>query len=130
MPWTTIDREPEMDMIYGAGEDGARVLSYADSIREALMQAMTLDERVFLMGQGINDKSGMFGTTTDLYKKFGEDRVFDTPLAETGLTGVAVGAAMGGLRPVYFHNRPDFLMLSMDQLVNHASKYNYMSGGD
>ena len=73
MPWTTIDREPEMDMIYGAGEDGARVLSYADSIREALMQAMTLDERVFLMGQGINDKSGMFGTTTDLYKKFDRD---------------------------------------------------------
>ena len=90
---------------------------------------MTLDKNVYIMGQGINDKIGMFGATTDIYKQFGEDRVFDTPLAETGLTGMAVGAALNGLRPIYCHNRPDFLMLAMDQIVNHASKYNYMSGG-
>lgn len=129
MPWTIVNKENEIDCDYGNSEEGARKLSYSEAIREALMQAMTLDENVFIMGQGINDKIGMFGATTDIYKQFGEVRVFDTPLAETGLTGVAVGAAMNGLRPVYCHNRPDFLMLAMDQIVNHASKYNYMSGG-
>ena len=79
--------------------------------------------------QGINDKNGMFGITDGLSNLFGTDRVFDTPLAETGLTGVAVGAAMAGQHPIYFHNRPDFLFLAMDQLINHASKYHYMSGG-
>ena len=132
MPWTVIDKEDKVDCGYGhtEGEEGARKLTYAEAIREALIQAMALDKNVFLMGQGINDKVGMFGATTDIYKEFGEERVFDTPLAETGLTGVAVGAAIAGMRPVYCHNRPDFLMLSMDQIVNHASKYNYMSGGE
>lgn len=130
MPWTVISKEDEVDCNYGLSGEGVRKLSYADAIKEALIQAMDLDEKVFLMGQGINDKVAMFGATTNIYKQFGEDRVFDTPLAETGLTGVAVGAAMAGLRPVYCHNRPDFLMLSMDQIVNHASKYNYMSGGE
>lgn len=130
MPWTVINKEDEIDCDYGYSDEGIRKLSYAEAIREALSQAMDLDANVLLMGQGINDKVGMFGATTDIYKKFGEDRVFDTPLAETGLMGVAVGAAISGMRPVYCHNRPDFLMLSMDQIVNHASKYNYMSGGE
>ena len=73
-----------------AGKDELRTLSYSEAIREALIQAMTLDKNVFIMGQGINDKIGMFGATTDIYKQFGEDRVFDTPLAETGLTGIAI----------------------------------------
>lgn len=131
MPWTVITNEENIsDYNYGANYENNRKLSYADALKEAFTQAMALDQSVFLMGQGINDQTGMFGATTDLYKQFGEERVFDTPLAETGLTGIAVGAAMGGLRPIYCHNRPDFLMLSMDQIVNHASKYNYMSGGE
>ncbi|MFC1982113.1 alpha-ketoacid dehydrogenase subunit beta, partial [Chloroflexota bacterium] len=65
----------------------------------------------------------------DLNKKYGEDRVFDTPLSENALTGVAVGAALSGMRPVYMHNRPDFLLLAMDQIVNHASKWSFMFGG-
>jgi len=81
------------------------------------------------MGQGVDDPSGMFGATRDLHLRFGSKRVFDTPLAETALSGVAVGAALGGMRPVYFHNRPDFLLLAMDQLVNHAAKWHYMFGG-
>jgi len=84
---------------------------------------------VFVMGQGVDDPSGMFGATRDLHLRFGSKRVFDTPLAETALSGVAVGAALGGMRPVYFHNRPDFLLLAMDQLVNHAAKWHYMFGG-
>ena len=81
------------------------------------------------MGQGVDDPSGMFGATRGLHLKFGSERVFDTPLAETALSGVAVGAALAGMRPVYFHNRPDFLLLAMDQLVNHAAKWHYMFGG-
>jgi pyruvate dehydrogenase E1 component beta subunit len=81
------------------------------------------------MGQGIDDPMGMFGITLDLHKKYGRDRVFETPLSENGLTGIAIGAALTGMRPVYMHNRPDFLLLAMDQIVNHASKWSYMFGG-
>ena len=90
---------------------------------------MANDERVFVMGQGVDDPVGMFGITTGLQEKYGEARVFDTPLSENGLTGVAVGAALAGMRPFYMHNRPDFLLLTMDQIVNHAAKWNYMFGG-
>jgi pyruvate dehydrogenase E1 component beta subunit len=81
------------------------------------------------MGQGVDDPAGMFGATRGLQLEFGRTRVFDTPLAENAMTGIAVGAALGGMRPVYFHNRPDFLLLAMDQLVNHASKWHFMFGG-
>jgi len=129
MPWSKIGpilEEP--DYCSDLPED-CRALSYAEAIREALDQALSMDSQVFVMGQGVDDPSGMFGTTKNLHKKFGSDRVFDTPLAETALMGVANGAAIGGMRPIYFHNRPDFLYLAMDQLVNHASKWYYMFGG-
>jgi len=106
-----------------------RQLSYVAAIREALELAMTSDERVFIMGQGVDDPAGMFGITLDLHKKYGQERVFDTPLSENALTGVAIGAAVAGMRPVYMHNRPDFLLLAMDQIVNHAAKWSYMFGG-
>jgi len=110
-------------------EKTGRKLSYVAAIREALELALTRDERVFVMGQGVDDPTGMFGITLDLHKKYGEDRVFDTPLSENALTGVAIGAALSGMRPVYMHNRPDFLLLAMDQIVNHAAKWSYMFGG-
>jgi len=110
-------------------EDEGRKLSYVAAIREALELALSRDERVFVMGQGVDDPVGMFGITLDLHKKYGEDRVFDTPLSENALTGVATGAALTGMRPIYMHNRPDFLLLAMDQIVNHASKWSYMFGG-
>ncbi len=106
-----------------------RKLSYVAAIREAIELALSRDERVFVMGQGVDDPVGMFGITLDLHKKYGEDRVFDTPLSENALTGVATGAALTGMRPIYMHNRPDFLLLAMDQIVNHASKWSYMFGG-
>jgi pyruvate dehydrogenase E1 component beta subunit len=71
----------------------------------------------------------MFGVTTGLHKKFGIDRVFDTPLSEEGITGICTGASMNGLRPVYMHNRPDFLLLAFNQIVSHASKIHYMDNG-
>jgi len=132
MPWSRIKpdtNEPEFSNDCLADNRAGRRISYAEAVNEALSQALSLDPRVFVMGQGVDDPSGMFGATRGLHLKFGSDRVFDTPLAETALSGVAVGAALGGMRPVYFHNRPDFLLLAMDQLVNHAAKWHYMFGG-
>ena len=129
MPWTKI--KPEFDEIdlMRSEQAGGRRLSYAEAVREGLEQALQLDERVFILGQGVDDPSGMFGATRGLHKKFGRERVFDTPLAETALTGIAVGAAMAGMRPLYFHNRPDFLYLALDQIANHAAKWSYMFAG-
>lgn len=129
MPWTNIKSEDKRTYDYQLNNQSQRVISYIDSIHETLEQSMALDSKIFLMGQGINDKVGMFGMTNGLSQEFGKERVFDTPLAENGLTGVAVGTAMSGMHPIYFHNRPDFLMLAMDQIVNHASKFCYMSAG-
>ena len=129
MPWSKIEINAIEPNYVNNDNDSSRRLSYPDAIREGLKQAMSIDKNVFVMGQGVDDPSGMFGATRNLLQEFGQDRVFDTPLAETALTGIAVGAALGGKRPVYFHNRPDFLLLAMDQLVNHAAKWHYMFGG-
>lgn len=129
MPWSKIKPDTdELEALRGKNS-GGRKITYPEAIREALFQALTIDSRVFVMGQGVDDPSGMFGTTRDLHRVFSEDRVFDTPLAETALTGVAAGAAMAGMRPVYFHNRPDFLYLALDQIANHAAKWSYMFAG-
>jgi len=128
-PWLQVRVEQRESGIAGMQQACKRRIPYAQAVREALEQAMELDPNVFVMGQGVDDPSGMFGTTRGLHEEYGRERSFDTPLAETSLMGVAVGAALGGMRPVYFHNRPDFLYLAMDQLVNHASKWHYMFGG-
>ena len=107
-----------------------RVLSYVDALNEALTMALDLDPKVLVLGQGVNDPKGMFGVTTGLHKKFGISRVFDTPLSEEGMTGICTGASMNGLRPVYMHNRPDFLLLAFNQIVSHASKIHYMDNGE
>ena len=114
---------------HNEGKECKRVIAYNEAIREALQLAMSQDKRVFIMGQGVDDPDGMFGTTKNLHLEFGRERVFDTPLSEGALTGISTGAALAGMRPVYFHNRPDFLLLAMDQLVNHAAKWSYMFGG-
>lgn len=129
MPWTKLQIEREEPVFDENEGQNVRKLTFGEALREALDQALERDPRVYVMGQGINDAGGMFGSTQDLYKKYGTDRVFDTPLSEAGLTGIAVGSAMAGLRPVYIHNRPDFLLLAMDQIVNHASKWSYMFAG-
>ena len=107
----------------------ARELKYSQALDEGLCQAMEQDPRVFVMGVGVDDPKGIFGTTLGAFRKFGSGRVFDTPLAENGMTGVAIGAALEGMRPVLVHARNDFLLLTMDQLVNHAAKWRYMCGG-
>src|SRR3989339_457364 len=129
MPWTKVTSELSEPNYNQDIQLDKRRLTYAEALHDALDQALALDSRVFIMGQGVDDPSGTFGATVNLHRKYGSNRVFDTPLAENSLTGIAIGAAIGGMRPVYFHNRPDFLLLTMDQLVNHASKWFYMFGG-
>lgn len=106
-----------------------RELSYAAAIREAFAVSMQRDSAVFLMGLGVPDPKGFFGTTSDLQKEFGTDRVMDMPCSENGMTGVMIGAALNGIRPVLSHQRLDFALLSMDQLCTQAAKWHYMFGG-
>ena len=129
MPWTKLQierQEPVFDE--SAGQD-VRKLSFGEALHEALDQALERDPRVYAMGQGIDDPGGMFGSTLDLHKKHGSQRVFDTPLAEEAMVGMGIGSAMAGLRPVSIHNRPDFLLMAMDQIVNQAAKWSYMFSG-
>jgi pyruvate dehydrogenase E1 component beta subunit len=106
-----------------------RELSYAEAVREAMAQAMEADERVFLMGEDIGVYGGAFQVTGDLVHRFGEDRVMDTPIAELGAAGVAVGAALAGCRPVFEFQFSDFAALAMEQIVNQAAKIRFMLGG-
>lgn len=106
-----------------------REISFCQAINEAQHQAMEQDERVFLMGEGVDDPRAIFGSTKGLKERFGKERVFDIPLAENGMTGVAVGAALAGMRPIMTHQRLDFTLYAMDQIVNHAAKRSYASGG-
>jgi len=129
MPWTTVQVEKLENFYIKSDSEGDRILSYRDALHEALDQSLARDPRVFIMGEGVDDVAGVFGTTKGLKEKYGENRVFDTPIAENSLTGIAAGAAMAGLRPVLIHARMDFLLLSFDQLVNHASKWSYMFAG-
>ncbi len=106
-----------------------RQLKYKEAAAEALYQAMEKDPRVFLLGEGVDNIRGVYGHTLAAYKRFGPQRVIDTPLSENGLTGFAIGAALDGMRPVLIHQRNDFMLLAMDQMMNQAAKLRYVSGG-
>ena len=128
MPWTKLQIEREEPSFDESEGQNVRKLSFGEALREALDQALERDTNVYAMGQGVNDQGGMFGSTADLYKKYGK-RIFEVPLAEEATIGMAIGSAMVGMRPVSIHNRPDFLLMAMDQIVNHASKWSYMFAG-
>jgi len=117
---------PELEFM---PDSSKRPLSYAQAIREGLDQAMEKDSRVIVIGEGVPDPKGIFGTTAGLRDKYGNRRVFDMPLSENGMTGVCIGAALSGLRPVMVHQRIDFALLAMDQLINNAAKWHYMFDG-
>ena len=106
-----------------------RQISYVEAIREALDQSMTKDDRVIVIGEGVPDPKAIFNSTLGLQEKFGKDRVFDMPLSENGVTGACIGAAISGMRPVMIHQRVDFALLSLDQLINNAAKWHYMFNG-
>src|SRR6266852_5048165 len=103
-----------------------RTLSYTEAVCEATGQAMAQDERVVLFGLGVPDPKAILGSTRGLAQRFGPRRVFDTPLSEDAMTGVAIGMALAGLRPIHTHIRMDFALLAMNQLVNIAAKSRYM----
>lgn len=128
MPW---DEGLVNSLVYDRPDPAeGRIVSYVQAINEALALALTHDPSVFVLGQGVDDPSAMFGTTRGLQQGFGRNRVFDTPLSEEAMMGVASGAAMNGMRPVYMHNRPDFVLIAFNQLVTHAAKFHYMDNGE
>jgi pyruvate/2-oxoglutarate/acetoin dehydrogenase E1 component len=107
-----------------------RAIRYCEAIGEALDYCLSADPAVYLMGLGVPDPKGVFGTTLGLQAKYGARRVMDMPTSEAGMTGVAIGSALIGMRPVMVHQRLDFALLALDQIVNQAAKWNYMFGGD
>ncbi len=107
----------------------AQTITYRDALAKTMRDALVGDPRVLIMGQGVNDHKGTFGTTLGLAKELGDDRVIDVPLCEEATTGVALGAAICGAYPIHVHIRADFVFLAMNQIINMAAKMKYMSGG-
>src|SRR5271169_1294512 len=110
-------------------ESGIREITFAEAVREALAEEMRRDSRVFVMGEDVAEAGTAFKVLSGLVEEFGPERMLDTPISEAGFTGIAVGAAMTGMRPVVDIMFGDFIGLTMDQMVNQAAKVHYMSGG-
>jgi pyruvate dehydrogenase E1 component beta subunit len=106
-----------------------RVINFAKAINEAIFLSMKKDKNVLLMGLGVDDPKGIFDTTKNLDKYFPSLRVFDMPASENSMTGFAIGLAISGKRPIITHQRVEFSLLSMDQIINQAAKWFYMSAG-
>src|SRR5205085_7109286 len=106
-----------------------RQLTYAEAIREALAEEMRRDPRVFIIGEDVAEAGTPFKVLSGLVGEFGRERVIDSPISEAGITGLGVGAAMTGMRPVVDIMFGDFITLAMEQMVNQAAKTHYMSGG-
>ncbi|MDN4594097.1 alpha-ketoacid dehydrogenase subunit beta [Polycladomyces subterraneus] len=106
------------------------VISYIDAVTMALREEMRRDDRVFVLGEDVGVRGGVFRATVGLYEEFGEDRVLDTPLTESAIVGVAIGAAAYGMRPVAEIQFADFIMPAVNQIVSEAAKLRYRSNGD
>ncbi|MBD8026127.1 alpha-ketoacid dehydrogenase subunit beta [Ureibacillus sp. Re31] len=106
------------------------VMSYIEAIHLAMKEELERDENVFILGEDVGRKGGVFKATADLYNQFGEYRVLDTPLAESAIAGVAIGAAMVGMRPIAEMQFADFIMPAVNQIVSEAAKIRYRSNND
>jgi len=106
-----------------------RELKFFEAIREGIDLYMDQEPSVYIMGLGVPDPKGTFGSTLGLQEKYGKERIMDMPLSENGMTGVAIGSALVGMRPILTHQRIDFAMLAMDQIANQAANWHYMFGG-
>lgn len=106
-----------------------REITYASAIKEAMVQEMRINEDVFILGEDIGIYGGSFGVTAGMQEEFGEERVRNTPISESAISGCAVGAAMMGMRPILEIQFSDFVMIAMDNIVNQAAKMRYMFGG-
>jgi pyruvate dehydrogenase E1 component beta subunit len=106
-----------------------RRITYRDAVREALIEALRRDERVFLMGEDVGRYGGAYACSKGLLEEFGEERIRDTPLSESGFAGAGIGAALGGMRPIVEIMTVNFSLLALDQIVNNAATLRHMSGG-
>jgi len=106
-----------------------RKLSYSQAINEAMFIAMRESNKVVTFGLGVPDPKGVFGTTLGLQEEFGNKRVLDMPTSENSMTGIGIGLSLSGYRPVMVHQRVDFFLLALDQLINNAAKWDFMFGG-
>ena len=104
--------------------------TFSESIRQATSECLSDDNSLICFGLGVTDPKGVFGTTKDLHIIHGNERVFDIPISENAMTGIGIGAAIMGTKVLMVHQRMDFFLLAMDQLVNAASKMHYMYGGE
>lgn len=104
-------------------------MTYRDALRQCIIEEMDADPEVFVMGEDIGRYQGTFRVTQGLFEKYGGDRIIDTPIVEPGFTGIAIGAAMTGLRPIVEMMTMSFSILALDQIINHAAKIHYMTGG-
>lgn len=106
-----------------------RKITYREAVREALKEALERDERVFLMGEDVGRYGGAYACSKGLLQEFGEQRIRDTPLSESGFVGAGIGAALGGMRPIVEIMTVNFSLLALDQIVNNAATLRHMSGG-
>jgi acetoin:2,6-dichlorophenolindophenol oxidoreductase subunit beta len=107
---------------------GERHLEFREALNEAVRLCMEADERVYLIGLGAPDPTGIFGSTKGLLERFGARRVYDMPVSENAMTGVVLGSSLVGMRPVMTHMRQEFALPAIDQIVNHAAKWHYTFG--
>jgi pyruvate dehydrogenase E1 component beta subunit len=105
------------------------IMTYRESLRQALDEEMERDDKVVLLGEEVAQYNGAYKVSQGLWDKYGSERVIDTPITEEGFTGVAIGAAMAGLRPIVEWMTFNFSLQALDQVINNAAKYRYMSGG-
>jgi len=106
-----------------------RTITYREAVRAGIRDAMQRDDRVFLMGEDVGRYGGGFGVSLGLLEEFGEDRIRDTPLSESGFVGAGIGAALGGMRPIVEIMTVNFSLLALDQILNTAATLSHMSGG-
>jgi len=106
-----------------------KLIKFSQSINDAIISCMLKDKNVIVLGLGTNDPKRVFGTTKKIVEKFGKNRAFDVPLSENSIAGICLGAAISGSRPILTHQRVEFAMLSMDQIVNQISKWRMMTAG-
>src|SRR2546422_3160894 len=107
----------------------SKELSYLEAIREALVEEMRRDPKLFVLGEDVGPYGGAFGVTQGLYDEFGESRVVDTPISESAIVGISIGAALRGYRPVAEMQFADFISCAFDQIVNQAATLRYRYGG-
>src|SRR5580765_257766 len=116
-------------MLENQAAPAVREIGFGEAVREAIAEEMRRDQTIVLMGEDVAEAGTTFKVLKGLVDEFGKDRIIDTPISEAGFTGIGVGAAMTGMRPIVDIMFGDFLTLIMDQLVNQAAKIHYMSGG-